>query len=149
LEQELDKAKRKFAENQKSLDAIEHKLSKLELHEVGDDDDDDEDDPEAPPKAAEELKTLSDEEIDDLDPEGLKAQIVLLEGKTEVLVHLRDGYTDLACRNYRESKAESSGTEGVSSAREGVPGAGARSRKDHTSERRSQEAVRRYAEAEA
>lgn len=82
LEQELDKAKRKFAENEKSLTAVEHRLSKLELHDLGDDDDDEEENAEAAEKPADELRVLSEEELEELDAENLKAEIALLEGQS-------------------------------------------------------------------
>lgn len=95
LEQDLEKVRRKLAENERALVGVLEKLKKLVLHEIDEDDDDEE---AAPPAAADgqaapapelepakekepdELRTYSEEELADFDTDHLKAEIALLEG---------------------------------------------------------------------
>lgn len=82
LEQEVEKAKRKLAENEKSLASVVSRLERLELQEIDEDDDDEEveNGEEKQAKQPDELRTFTEEELEEFDAETLKAQIALLEG---------------------------------------------------------------------
>lgn len=83
LEQEVEKAKRKLAENEKALASVVSRLERLELQEVDEEDDDDENEneEERQAKQPDELRAFTEEELEEFDAENLKAQIALLEGK--------------------------------------------------------------------
>jgi structural maintenance of chromosome 4 len=83
LEQEVEKAKRKLAENEKSLASVVSRLERLELQEIDEDDDDEEveNEEDRQPKQADELKNFTEEELEEFDAEALKGQIALLEGE--------------------------------------------------------------------
>lgn len=86
LEQEVEKAKRKLAENEKALAGVVARLERLELQEVDEDDDEDENESEGEKQAKQpdELKTFTEEELEEFDAENLKAQIAILEGERTV-----------------------------------------------------------------
>lgn len=83
LEQEVEKAKRKLAENEKALASVVSRLERLELQEVDEEDDDgeNENEEERQAKQPDELRTFTEEELEEFDAENLKAQIALLEGE--------------------------------------------------------------------
>lgn len=71
--------KRKLQENEKALAGVCQKLEKLELHEIDEEDENDAETQEENP--VDELRIFTEEELNEHDVEGLKAQIALLEGK--------------------------------------------------------------------
>ena len=79
LEQDLEKAKRNLGESESLLKELGKKLDRLELHDIEEDDDEPDEAADQAPKAAEELKTYTDDELQQLDAEELKAAIVVLE----------------------------------------------------------------------
>lgn len=83
LEQEVEKARRKLAENEKALAGVVSRLERLELQEVDEEDDEEENENEEgrQPKQVDELRIFTEEELEEFDTETLKAQIALLEGK--------------------------------------------------------------------
>ena len=96
LQQKVDKTKVEVRQHTKEFDHWTAKLGKLELHKI--DDEDDEDDVEEPApepedgegdgdegqapvkKPANKLKRYTDEELEELDTDALKAEIAILEG---------------------------------------------------------------------
>jgi hypothetical protein len=78
----VEKAKRKLAENEKSLASVVSRLERLELQEIDEEDDEEQESEDSKDaKKPDELKTFSEEELDEFDLETLKAEIALLEGE--------------------------------------------------------------------
>lgn len=84
LEQECSKIRDELSENERRLAHWQHNLEQLRLHDI-DDESDDEESGEEPEKAAErqansELRDYSGEELENMDPDQLKAEMAVLEG---------------------------------------------------------------------
>jgi len=136
LEQEVEKAKRKLAENEKALASVVNRLERLELQEVDEEDDDGENENEEEPQAKQpdELRTFTEEELEEFDAENLKAQIALLEGELVLLAHKLCNNANMLQSNRADTGCQTQpcGTERVQAQREGILRACTRSRAYHT-----------------